>query len=137
MMKILCLVLLVGVLAIEIEAWGPRVRFPRVRLPRVRLPRVRLPRVRLPRVRLPRVRLPRVRFQRIRLPIVDKARNAFFGAYKRLCGDKKRKTCGFNLVIRARTVCSRYSPCFRRNLWLLGKRSIESNHKNEREYPYK
>jgi hypothetical protein len=77
MMKLLCFVFLVGLLAIECEAWGPRIRLPRVRIrmpsvrvpsPRLRVPRLRVPRLRVPRLRAPRLRVPRLRVPRLRVP---------------------------------------------------------------------
>ncbi|XP_028417487.1 uncharacterized protein LOC114541882 [Dendronephthya gigantea] len=154
MMKLLCLVLLVCVLAYEIEGWRTRrwrvrkiVRVPRVRrvVPRIRLRRFRVRRLR-PRLRFRRrfrVRrlVPGIRLRRLGLPsirrigsclkpalqIYKKLQKTFYGAYKRVCGDRKRHSCGFKLYTRARSVCSGLS-CFKRNFgsrFGIGKRSIE------------
>ncbi|CAB4015911.1 wee1 kinase 2 [Paramuricea clavata] len=132
MMKILCLVLLLGVFTIESEAWGPRIRVPRIRLPRIRVPRIPTPRIRLPRIRLPRIRLPRIR---IRVPkpnigkIWDKASNAFKSIYKTVCGDQKKRDCGYSLVTRVQGVCNGQS-CLKQN-FKFGKRSIDPKTFNE------
>lgn len=162
-MKLVCLVLLVCVLAYEIEGWRRfrRFRVRRVRLlPRVRVSRLR-PRLRVPRIRVrrfirvrrirPRLRLPGiprlrrlvsgVRLRRLGLPSVrrirsclqpalrvyNKLQKTFYGAYKKVCGDRKRRSCGYNLYKRARAVCSGRS-CFKRNFsrYGFGKRSIDS-----------
>ena len=119
MMKILCLVFLVGVLAIETEAWG-RFRVPRIRVP---TPRIRFP--------TPRIRVPRIRFPRIRLPSsIRVITNGFKSAYKKACGDPYRSDCGYNLAVRVRNVCKGES-C-KKNMRSLvvnkifGKRSIDS-----------
>jgi hypothetical protein len=121
-MKILCLVLLVGVFAIESEAWGPRIRLPRIRVPRIPTPRIRLPRI--------RIRVPKPNIGKI----WDKASNAFKSIYKTVCGDQKKRDCGYSLITRVQGVCNGQS-CLKQN-FKFGKRSIDPKSKtfNERKY---
>jgi hypothetical protein len=120
MMKILCLVLLVGVFAIESEAWGPRIRLPRIRVPRIPTPRIRLPRI--------RIRVPKPNIGKI----WDKASNAFKSIYKTVCGDQKKRDCGYSLITRVQGVCNGQS-CLKQN-FKFGKRSIDPKTFNERKY---
>ena len=126
-MKILCLVFLVGVLAVETEGWT-RYRF---RVPRVRLIRIPVPRIHIPRIRVPRIRVSRIRVPRIRLPTsIRVITDRFKSAYKKACGDPYKSDCGYNLAVRVRDVCKGES-C-KKNMRSLvvnkifGKRSIDS-----------